>query len=193
MIECPQCHSALQKEFINNSAFSPCPQCHQPIQALVFPALFYEPKAVGSAQPLVIDGQANCFYHPDKKAVILCSACGRFLCALCDIELDQQHLCPACLQSGTRKKKIRNIDSEVVCYDKIAFAVAFFPILFFYLTLITAPIAVYLSVRYWNTRSLTGSKARFVLAILMGLAQITGWYFFFKFIANHHTHFRHHG
>jgi hypothetical protein len=190
MIECPQCHSALQKEFINNSDFLPCLKCHQLIQAIVFPALFQEPKVPATAESLIIADQANCFYHPDKKATIPCSFCGRFLCALCDIEFDQQHLCPSCLQAGTRKKKISNIDSETVCYDKIAFAVATYPIILFFLTLITAPIALFLSLRYWNTKSLTGSKARFVFAILIGLIQIIGWYFLFK---HGFRHTKHHG
>ncbi|MBF0570817.1 MAG: B-box zinc finger protein [Candidatus Omnitrophica bacterium] len=191
MIECPQCHSILKKEFINNSDFLSCLQCHQLIQVVAFPVLFQKPKVSEAAQPLIIDDQSNCFYHPDKKAIILCSSCGRFLCSLCDIEFDKQHLCPACLQSGTRKKRIHNIDNDIVCYDKIAFAVAVYPIITFIFTLITAPIAVYLSIRYWNTKSLTGSKARFVFAILIGLAQIIGWYFLFTHGFRHPRH--HHG
>ena len=151
-------------------------------------AVIEEPKAAVAAEPLLINDQANCFYHPDKKAIILCSSCGRFLCALCDIEFDQEHLCPACLQSGTRKKKIRNVDSEVVCHDKIAFAVAVYPIITFIFTIITAPIALYLSIRYWNTKSLTGSKARLVFAFFIAVVQIIFWFFAFK------TGFRrHHG
>ena len=188
MIECPQCHAVLKKELINNSDFFPCPQCRHSIRALVFPAFFQKPKIVEPPQPVVLDDQSNCFYHPDKKAVIVCTACGRFLCSLCDIELNEEHLCPACLQSGTRKKKIRNVDSEIVCYDKIAFAVAVYPIITFIFTLITAPIAVFLSLRYWNTKSLSGSRARFVLAILFGLVQITGWYFLFKYGFGHPKH-----
>ena len=190
MIECPQCHAHLKREFVNSNDFLQCPQCRRSIEVFIFPALFQQPKPFIAAQPLIIDDQANCYYHPDKKAVILCASCGRFLCSLCDIEFDQEHLCPACLQSGTRKKKIRNIDSEEICYDKIAFAVAVYPIITFVFTLITAPIAVYLSIRYWNTRSLSGSKFRFVFAFLIGSAQIIGWYFLFK---QGFGHTRHHG
>jgi len=192
MIECPQCHSVLKKEFINNSVFFPCPQCLRPTQAFVFPALFQKPKIPEAPQPLIIEAQANCFYHPDKKAAIVCSSCGRFLCSLCDIEFDQNnHVCASCLQSGARKKRIPNVDSEAICYDKIAFAVAAYPILIWFVTFITAPAAIFLSLRYWNTKSMTGSKARFIFAIIFALVQIFLWFFVINGIRKAHLNHRH--
>jgi len=188
MIECPQCHLTLKTGLINNADFSSCPQCHSSIQVLVFPALFEKPKDSPAAELLLVGDQANCFYHPNKKAMIPCSSCGRFLCALCDIEFDQEHLCPACLQSGARKKKITNIDSETTCYDKIAFMVATVPILTVFFTIITAPMAIYIAIRYWNRKSLTGSRVRMVFAILIALVEIVVWFFIFKSIFT-----RHHG
>jgi hypothetical protein len=45
---------------------------------------------------------AQCFFHPGKQAVQVCSACGRMVCALCDIEQSSGHICPSCINDRRR-------------------------------------------------------------------------------------------
>ena len=46
--------------------------------------------------------EAQCFFHPGKEAVEVCSVCGRMMCALCDIEQSGAHVCPSCINDRTR-------------------------------------------------------------------------------------------
>ena len=70
-------------------------------------------------------------------------------------------------------------------YDTLALGLALVPVLVFYLTLITAPMALFVAIRYWKSpRSLVRrSNVRFILAITIALLQIGGWVTFFILIA----------
>jgi hypothetical protein len=157
-----------------------CPACGAVVKVTVFPAL-YKPLSSGAVgEHVVMDDEASCFYHPQKKAVIPCDSCGRFLCALCDVELNEEHLCPNCLESGRKKGKLKHLDKERILYDNIALRVAVYPVIllfFWFLTFITAPVAIVLSIRYWNkpTSMLPRTKIRFILAIVIAVAQLGLW------------------
>jgi hypothetical protein len=128
-------------------------------------------------ETILTDEQASCFYHSHKKAVVSCASCGRFLCALCDLDFNHQHLFPVCLESANKQKKIRNLENRRVLYDDLALSLAIVPMITIYFTLITAPIALFVAIRYWNAPSsiIPRSKFRFVLAILLSLLQLVGW------------------
>jgi hypothetical protein len=174
---CPGCRTPLGEGVFNRPELVPCPTCGAPLHVEIFPALF-RPAARGrDGEALIIDGESSCFYHPQKKAVVPCQGCGRFLCALCDCELHGQHFCPACLEVGRQKGKIKNLENQRTLYDGIALSLSLLPLLIFYFTIVTAPIALYIAIRYWNApRSIVHrTKIRFVLAILFASLQILGW------------------
>lgn len=177
LIHCPKCKAALISEVFNRDDFAPCPSCAAPLQIEVYPAMFRPPGETRTGETVMMEGEASCFYHPQKKAVLPCEGCGRFLCALCDCEHQGQHLCPACLESGRTKGKIKSLENARTRYDNIALALALFPILIFYFTIITAPMVVYVVIRYWKSPpGLTqSSRWRFVVAIILALLQIGGW------------------
>jgi hypothetical protein len=161
----------------NLEEVAPCPTCRALVQVEVFPALF-RPLARGrGGEAVMVDGESSCFYHPQKKAVVPCQGCGRFLCALCDCELHGEHFCPACLEVGRQKGRITRLENRRTLYDAIALSVAILPLLIFYFTVITAPIALFIAIRYWNApRSVVHrTKMRLVLAIILATLQILGW------------------
>jgi hypothetical protein len=145
----------------------------------VFPAFSYGIALGGAAERILLDGEAGCFYHPDKKATIPCSACGRFLCALCDVDLNGQHVCPACLQSGQKKGKLAELESSRTVYDSAALSLALWPLLVWPVTIVTAPIAVVLAIMSWFRPNSIVKRTRVgsYVAILIGAAQIAGWVF----------------
>jgi len=174
---CTKCQALLADKLFNQPALQPCPACGTPIQVEIFPALF-RPFTPGKAgEPIVVDGESSCFYHPQKKAAVVCVACGRFLCALCDCELGGQHLCPACLEAGQQKGKIKSLENHRTLYDSMALALAAYPLLIFYFTIITAPAALFVAIRHWNSPSsiIPRTKIRFVLAIITALMELAGW------------------
>jgi hypothetical protein len=165
---------------------APCPNCRTPLQVGVFPALF-RPAAVGrQAEAVMLEGESSCFYHPQKKAVLPCDACGRFLCALCDCEVGGRHFCPTCLEAGRTKRKIKNLEKRRTLYDSIALSLTILPVLcFLYPSMIGAPIAIYLSFRHWNTplSIVPRSKIRYIFALLFAIVEIVGWVTFFYYLA----------
>ena len=172
----------------NQPDFAPCPACGLPLLTEVFPALFRKASAPQSGQAILVEGESSCFFHPQKKAVLPCDSCGRFLCALCDCPLQGQHFCPTCLEAGSTKGKIKSLENQRTLYDQIALSLAILPLLIFYFTLITAPMALYIAIRYWNApRSIVrGNKIRYIIAIIIALLEIGGWTILFIFLATHH-------
>jgi hypothetical protein len=103
--------------------------------------------------------------------------CGRFICALCDVEMSGQHVCPSCIETGLKKRKMPNLENRRVLYDDIAVALSIIPMIFFWPTIVTAPASIYISLCYWKspTSIIPRSKVRFIIAILISLLQITVW------------------
>ncbi|MGD0349858.1 MAG: hypothetical protein ABSB84_06025 [Verrucomicrobiota bacterium] len=188
LVQCPKCQAWLLDGVFNQTELSPCPACGVPLQVEVFPALFRRINPGQSGETIMVEGESSCFYHPQKKAVRPCQGCGRFVCALCDCELNGQHFCPACLEAGKTKGKIKSLENQRTLYDGIALSLAIYPLLIFYFTLVTAPIALFVAIRYWNApRSLVRrTKIRYITAIILASMQIAGWGLLFFTIASHH-------
>ncbi len=125
---------------------------------------------------------AGCFYHAQSRAQVPCDLCGRFLCALCDVELHGQHFCPGCVNTGKKKKQIRNLDTDRLLYGGIALMIALLPVLLFWpLTIITGPLAIFVAVYGWNKPpSLTGTgRGSAIVAIVLGLLETAAWILLF--------------
>jgi hypothetical protein len=179
-LQCVSCNTPVPEALFNQSEPKPCGKCGRLLQVEVFPA-FYQPTARGrEGDPLIAEGEASCFYHPQKKATVPCEACGRFLCALCDCELHGKHFCTSCLETGRQKGKIQKLENERIRYDSIALALALYPLVLVfgvYFTCITAPMALFISFRHWNSPGsiVHHTKIRFVLAIILSVLELVGW------------------
>ncbi len=178
-ITCSKCKVPLQ-DFLNAPDLTVCPSCGVGMQIHVFPSLFRNLMPGQTGDTLLTDQEASCFYHPQKKAVITCEGCGRFLCALCDVELNEQHLCSTCLESGKKKGKLKNLENHRMVYDGMALTLAIVPLLIWPFTIITAPAAIFVAIRYWKapTSIIPRSKLYFILAILFAGLQVAGWIYF---------------
>jgi hypothetical protein len=173
-IACPKCRAVLGAEFFNQPAWQDCPSCATKLRVAVFPALFREEK-ITPAERLLVEGEASCFYHPEKKAAVVCEACGRFLCALCDVDFNGQHICPACLEAGRKKGKIAKLQNARTRHDRIAIALALLPLLLFYFTIFTAPAALFYALWHWKSPgSIVPNRRRLNL--------IAGWVVFFTWL-----------
>ena len=180
-LNCPKCFYLLSEEWLNLPELQPCPNCRTPMRVEIFPALFRPAQAGQAGQVILTDSEAGCFYHAQKRAVVPCAGCGRFLCALCDCELNGLHYCPGCLETGKTKGKIKNLEASRTRHDNIALSLAVYPILIFWFTIIAAPIALFLVIRHWNSpRGLTQtSRATLITAGVIALLEIAAWTTFF--------------
>ncbi|MBU1195555.1 MAG: hypothetical protein KKE62_18345 [Proteobacteria bacterium] len=181
MITCEKCHTPVDINHINSNTFEPCTKCQVSLRTDIFPAAVRTEAADTRPQMRVVSDDAGCFYHPGKKAVVPCAACGRFLCALCDIDMNGRHICFACMESGQEKQTAQTLETHRFLHDGLAIRLSLFPPLsgfFSFFSCVTAPFSVYYALRHWKSPgSITprGRKWRFVLTLLFSSAQIAGW------------------
>lgn len=174
---CTKCKELLPLTIFNTPEFTECPSCNTGTFAVAFPALLKGMESGKSGEALLLDGDASCFYHPLKKAAVACSHCGRFLCLLCDIDFGGLHFCSSCLEAGKSKGKMKNLENHRMLYDDLAVSLAIVPLILFYFTIITAPIALFIAIRYWNAPSsvIPRTKVRLVVAVFFATLEIAGW------------------
>jgi hypothetical protein len=177
LINCSACGAALPDSVFNTPAPVPCGSCGAELQVTVFPAIAGGAGQVDYGDALQMDDQTSCFYHPEKSAVVACENCGRFLCSLCEIDMAGRKICPNCLELGRKQERIAELVTQRTLYDQIALSLAVFPLLMFFITLITAPMAIYFTLRHWKspTSILRRTKIRFIFAILIALIEVGGW------------------
>lgn len=176
VIECLKCAAPMKPGSAVGPVSLHCPKCGTDQETFLYPA-FFKPEPQGkSALPLAAETEAGCYYHPRKKAVVPCAVCGRFLCALCDIHIDDRHVCPACMESEKTGRQTKKFENHRVLYDKIALLLALIPFtfIFWFMAVITAPAALFVAIRYWRTPCslVFPARLRFIVAIILAGGQI---------------------
>ena len=185
MLLCTACRASLSMEALAGPGSVRCPGCGATLEISVFPALYRPLESGRPGETLLTDEESACFYHPKKRAVVPCESCGRFLCALCDLDLNGTHYCAPCLETARGRGAFPRLENQRTCHDRIAMAVALYPLLlFFYPTLVTAPVAVFLSARALRAPGslVHGARIRCVLAMLIATAEIVVWVLIFNLI-----------
>jgi hypothetical protein len=177
MLTCTSCQSPLTPSLYNTGWLGQCYRCNSALQIEVFPAIL-DPQKIGThAQALADANEASCFYHPNKKASIPCDLCGRFLCSLCDLEVNDRHLCPACLEVDDEKNESPKLKREGILYDSIALSASVLTTLIWPFSILSAPYVLYLTRRYYKTKMsvLPRSRWRFIVASVLSICQLTTW------------------
>ncbi len=176
---CDGCRTPLPVELVRLDEFTPCPTCGAALLGEVFPA-FYKDLLPGlPGEDLGAPGETACFYHSGKRAAGTCERCGVFVCNLCDLQVGGERICPRCLDLGVKKKKLGRLEFERVLHGRIALSLAVLPLLIFYFTVLTAPAALFVAIRYWNTpKSLVRpTRAGHLVAIVVATLELAGWAF----------------
>jgi uncharacterized RDD family membrane protein YckC len=176
VISCGNCGAPVSPEDWNREEGSRCRQCARKIEVAIFPALLRS-RTGALPEALAADTEASCFFHPQSRAAIPCDECGRFLCRLCDLEIDGRHLCPACFQNGVQSRKLEVVETRRTMYDTVALAFATFPALLFWPVIFSAPAALFVVLRRWRAPGslLPRTKIRFYLAALFAVAELAGF------------------
>lgn len=179
ILRCASCEASLSPPERVGAVALPCPVCRQVSRAWVFPAMFQERDST-AGQRLLDEGQSSCMNHPQKQAVTVCDSCGKFLCALCDVEWNDEHLCTTCIQHRKQSDHAGAYRTSYTHYDSVALIIvllslAFMP--FFGLGGFLAPVTFYVAWRYWRVpwRPVPHGKWYMVLAILLANFVILIW------------------
>jgi hypothetical protein len=148
-VPCPSCNgSVLPVE--TQTGWQTCPYCQKRLQMRFWPPVRRSTSAV-AAMP----DQATCFFHPDKAFQACCQRCGRFVCALCDLQLGSEHVCPTCFERGRADSRLGQGKAEWrhrdVLYDSIALALGWAWIIIWPVIVVALPIAIFLHAKYRKT------------------------------------------
>ncbi len=171
---CTKCLSPLELPGDASYQQTVCLRCSAELEYWLLPALF-RPQASGSAPRAAVAGQAACFNHAGRKAVVECEGCGRFLCGLCDIEVRGRHWCPSCFEKKRTDGTLSHLPDRLTRYDRIALALTLLPMLFCCgPSLITVPIAFFVVAKYWSAPGSERASVRntMLVSIILGVAQI---------------------
>lgn len=181
-LPCPSCKRVLEAHSWHDAGSGECRRCTTSFEFIAFPALTAG-KATASAEAAVLDAESVCFFHAGNRAESVCEECGRLLCPVCTIPFVGRKLCPTCVASASRRPSTETVAvRDRVVYENIVLGLAILPLLIFYFTVITAPVALGFAIYGWNKPpSLVHGKRRWKLVVggLIALAEIVGWVLLF--------------
>lgn len=182
---CGECSWPVPPGLWNRQEGVHCPGCRRRLGIAAFPAVA-KTRAGASPQAIAADTEASCFYHTASRAVVPCEECGRFLCSLCDLEIDGKHLCPVCLKSGLAANRLENVETRRTLYDTMALALAIFPPLLIWPAIVGAPAALFIVIRRWNAplSVLPRTRVRYYIAAALAVAELAGFVVLFWAIAH---------
>src|SRR3954469_13685970 len=149
LVRCPSCYTLLQGPWVEGEPSArQCERCLAELEITVFRPLYEAPWNLAAPGERALEGEATCFFHPEKRAERACDRCGRFLCALCDLPVGARHLCPACLKAGNEEKALPELISKRVSWARLALWLSIIPLfpLFWGFSFMTAPAAVFLAI-----------------------------------------------
>jgi hypothetical protein len=145
-VSCPNCTGDVAS-VETKRGWQNCPYCEKRLQIRIWPVVRQNTNAAAA-----LSDQATCFFHPDKAFQACCQRCGRFVCALCDLQLGAEHVCPTCFERGRANSGVEAGKAEWrhrdVLYDSIAVTVGWGWILFWPVIVAAIPTAIFLHVKY---------------------------------------------
>ncbi len=195
-VKCTFCGYGIPDTQFGPAAPARCPTCGREVTATILPAL--HKSALLSPPSLPEDppgpGEAACFYNPNRRATKVCDHCGVFVSDAWAARWGSQTVCLKCIDDLRSKHKDSRFEARRTLWDNIALLLAtgpwvlaliFLATLVLYglalfciiLTLVTAPAALFVALRYWNApRSLVPrGRSRLIWAISLSAVQIGLW------------------
>lgn len=173
-LACPKCAATLEGPLPGSLTAMVCGGCDSALEIFSFPALSSSPPPPSAPEPRIDAAEGGCFFHPESKAQLPCDLCGRFLCSLCDLEIQGRHLCPSCLESGRQRQQLEILVQKRFVPDRAALVFALVPILFYPVVVITVPVGLYFAIRAFGpAQSLVpeGRRTRVTVALVLFVLQ----------------------
>jgi hypothetical protein len=154
-LACPRCEGPMEVSALMPGAATMCFACRTAVHVLVFPrALAY--RSSGEAGPPSQPEQARCYFHEERTAEAPCQACGRFVCQLCQVEIEGRRLCPECFNRRADDGSLLSMRTREVRHDSLAAQLGWvwIPFVTFLIPLPVCAISVlYLTIRYYKEPS----------------------------------------
>lgn len=143
-VACPNCGRDFSP---TETGWQSCPYCEERLEIRTWPVA-----RISTTSAAAMPEQATCYFHPDKAFQACCQRCGRFVCALCDLQLGAEHVCPTCFERGRTDSGLNGAAAEWrhrdVLYDSIALSLGWAWIIVWPMILAALPTAIFLHVKY---------------------------------------------
>jgi hypothetical protein len=183
-LRCPKCERSIDQTWWYDATHGRCQRCDIEFEFVPLPALTAVPRQV-VAKTAEVAADSVCFFHAENRAEAVCDDCGRMLCAVCAVPFMGRVVCPTCIATASTKPESQPVMIKSrVLYDSIALSVAILPLLIFFVTIFTAPLARGLAIYGWNKpSSLVRGRGRWrlIVAAVFALAEIAGWILLFYY------------
>ena len=180
-VPCARCSTPLPKWELRNGSAADCAACGTHNTVRLFPAALSQTQAA-QADP-ALEGEAACFDHPGKRADAVCLHCGRFVCALCAVEVGSGLSCPSCLANPVAAQKTDAGNARML-YDTWALFLPFGLLAIWPLTILSAPAVVALALMKWRAPLSLIRRNRWRFAAGLGVAIVQGglWVWFLWYV-----------
>jgi len=171
-IKCPHCRAVPPWPSLQDAQVQ-CVSCRKVLYINIFPALLKTLRKGQLAETAVVAEDARCYFHDEHVAVQACGQCGVFMCSLCDLEVDNRHLCPRCFNQD---EDLHNAYiGKAVLYDSMllrAIPISYLVSGLFcnILVLIFAPMIFIGSIVFWNRVKTPYPRGKWRMAIALLLS-----------------------
>jgi hypothetical protein len=175
-LPCPACKRSYHSMDWIDANRCRCLKCQDDFEFFPFPALTAAAE-VARPQAVAVEEDSTCFFHAENQAEKVCDDCGRFLCAVCAVPFAGKMVCASCIAKA-RDADVGLIASRVIPGGR-ALMLAVVPVFVWPVTLLTAPVALYLAITGWKKpQSLVApGRWKLVIAGLIALVQLGAWGF----------------
>ena len=175
-LSCLKCGHRMPLDPESPEADLRCGACESEHRYRLFPAFGREIKPGRQADSIVSEGEGSCFFHPKKRAQIPCDLCGRFLCALCDLDLAGRHLCTHCLPTAQKEGALAFLDRERFIPHSAGTLLVVAGLLILPLAILAAPVAIYFAARTLRgeTGLTGGGRWQAAVVIVLALGEFAG-------------------
>jgi len=184
-VQCPKCRTNLPAAHYNHLEPVQCPRCRAKVTVEVFPAFLHGEATGGYGEPLAEADEAACYFHPEKRADVTCGSCGRLVCEMCNTAPVGPPTCVSCFNREIADGQYPN---AVLNPAGLALSLTFLPLIIFPLTILTAPMALYLSIAGWRKASTIhgSSRGRLIVSGIFSALQVVAWVLYFWSITSDH-------
>ncbi len=171
ILQCPACSGRLQVGRQVDTVEERCPVCRSQVTMRVFPR-FYRGYASEEKAIVAADDEARCAFFPELRAEKVCDECGCFMSSRATVNWGGRDTCMPCLYRLREVRKSPEYAGKASLHDRRALAMVTWLAPF---TLFTAPIALFVLLRYRNEPAGFVPRKRVVWWIAFVLA--SGWLF----------------
>jgi hypothetical protein len=145
-VRCPWCRHPLEHAALTTNPALACPNCSNVFEAVRFdpPPLSLLVAELGTTGP---EGGQPCGLHSRNAAIAGCERCGAFVCALCEVNVDDRTLCPGCFDRLAGEDLLPGIRPSFKNYPGLAGLAAGLGCLVYFFSIFFGPLAIYYGVR----------------------------------------------